>query len=109
MGNMVPVKRDVISKRIVRTEYLSVPRPPRVTYPPLKDPKEACTGAPVVIESISVAGSQDEREGSKKVWTYLAVRPAGDDYRIYCDVPGDYSGGFRVGDLVRLYHGELSA
>jgi hypothetical protein len=24
-------------------------------------------------------------------------------------VPGDYSGGFRVGDLVRLYHGELSA
>lgn len=81
----------------VKVETFKVQKPSGVKYPPLTDPNDACKGKPVVIVSKSEGQAQGD---SQTTYTWLQVRPAGDEYTVACHMAGSYS--FNVGDLVVL-------
>jgi len=92
MGGMVPVKRTVVIKRVVAQR----------SYPALKDPQDACRGAPSIINKIVV--TDQSTDSKKKEWTsWLTLRPAGDDYLVYCKKGGATGDMWKDGDLIRLY------
>jgi len=114
VGRAVPVKRVVTIQHITthrtveKIERVVVPIPPKRSYPPVKNPKDACTGSPAVIVSLTVAGWQGQAKDDKSVNTWLTVRPAGDDFTVQCYMGGDYSESWHVGDLVSMPTGHLA-
>jgi hypothetical protein len=92
-------------EKVVKIKQVFIPTPSDVKYPPLTDPAKACSGAPVVITSLDVSHSQADDKG---MYTWLTVRPAGDAYTVQCNMGGDYSGSWHVGDLVSLPSGKVT-
>lgn len=106
--SFVPVHQTVVVDHVTR-EVQHVTRmihwvPPKVTYKPLANPKDACHGAPVYIVHKFESGSNDEQD--KMTYTWMTVRPAGDEYEVACYKEGGYS--FEEGDLVSLLGGKVT-
>jgi hypothetical protein len=105
---MWPEHRNVIETKEVRVvqkiEKVVIPKPSNVKYEPLKNPDEACHGAPVVITTMSIAPAQ----GADQNYTWMSVRPVGDEYTVLCYLGGDYSDHWKVGDIVSMAGGKIT-
>lgn len=105
LGRTFPVKETVTQEvvKIEKVKQVVVPIPSDRTYAPLDDPKKACTGAPVVVAKLEEQKQKDE------TWiTFIAVRPAGDEYIVNCQINGAYGSWFKPGDIVSLPKGSVS-
>jgi len=100
-GRTFPVEEQRVVVEVVqeKIEQVYVPVPTDIVYPPLDKPEQACAGNPVVVKNMRVSGSQQEPD---RTFTFFTVRPAGDEYMFQCNMSGDYSNQFHVGDLVVL-------
>lgn len=87
-------------QRIETVEYLPVAK---ITAPPLDDPKQACSGAPVRIVTMSTDTVDD------KARTWVVVQPVGDAYTVTCMKSGYYLDSWRVGMTIRMFNGEIGA
>lgn len=81
--------RKVVQDIEKRVHVVNIP--PR-TYPPLKDWKEACTGAPVIIRKLDYTPAKHDENGNETSGdqTWIIVQPAGDDYQVTCVRSGAY-------------------
>jgi hypothetical protein len=105
-----PLERKVVDVHEVRVvkriEKVVIPKPTNVKHNSLSDASKACSGAPVVIEQISVSKPTGAGDNDSQV-TWLRVRPAGDDYFVACRLDGSWMDMFKVGDLISIPQGKM--
>jgi len=98
-------EKERVVKKVSQIETVTYKPVKLIDAPPLKDPKQACKGAPVRIVKMVM---NSRGEGDAKVETsWLSVQPVGDAYTVTCSLSGYYADLFREGQVVRLYNGTL--
>ena len=108
--HFIPLHQTVIKDVVEhhRVEYVRVPVPPKHEYPPLKNPKDACHGAPVVVINAMIQATNKDKPDD---WTtFLVVRPAGDEYHVFCQMEGaegSFHDRLAPGDLIVIPNGDV--
>lgn len=100
-ARLIPVEE----RKIIREERIIVPKlAADPNYQKIKDSKEACHGAPVMVITKDEGKSQNEDD--KLSYTWLQVKPLGDVYTVMCYFEGGSD--MRVGDVVSLPQGKVT-